>query len=431
MQPSPSNSSLPPFSAVKRFADNVRSTVNRVIVGKDNVIDLLLVALLSDGHVLLEDTPGMGKTVLAKSLARALDASFQRIQGTPDLEPTDVTGVSFFDQKRGDFVFRPGPIFGQVLLFDEINRTTPRTQSALLEAMAERQVTVDRETYPLPAPFLTLATQNPIELDGTFPLPEAQLDRFLMRVRVGYPTPAEELTILHRFKTEEPLDDLKPVASAAEVVALQQVIRQARWQPDVEAYLLSIVRATRGHLAVTIGASPRAALALYRASEALAAIRGRDYVEPDDVKQLAPVVLAHRLIIETRARLAGMTADKVMSEIVNSAAVPVEALQPGQPAPVGVAAVGVPGAPVMAGQAVPGMPGMPALPGAPIYPPVAYPAAPYSPSAPGQAAPMYPPMYPPAYPPVYPPTPAAPQAPPQAAPASTASTDGRTPPAGN
>ena len=316
-----------PLTAVRSFADAVRAMVGRVIVGKENVTDLLLVALLSDGHVLLEDTPGMGKTVLAKSLARALDATFQRIQGTPDLLPGDVTGVSYFDQRRGDFVFRPGPIFGQIVLFDEINRTTPRTQSALLEAMAERQVTVDRETLPLPRPFLTLATQNPIELDGTFPLPEAQLDRFLLRVRVGYPSEAEELSILHRFKTDEPLADLKPVASADDVLAMQQAIRQARWQPDVEAYLLAIVRATRAHPAVTIGASPRAALALYRASEAHAAIQGRDYVEPDDVKLLAAPALAHRLLLTTRARLAGQTGDSVMAEILKATPTPVEALQ--------------------------------------------------------------------------------------------------------
>ena len=407
-----------PLTAVRSFADAVRATVGRVIVGKENVTDLLLVALLSDGHVLLEDTPGMGKTVLAKSLARALDATFQRIQGTPDLLPGDVTGVSYFDQRRGDFVFRPGPIFGQIVLFDEINRTTPRTQSALLEAMAERQVTVDRETLPLPRPFLTLATQNPIELDGTFPLPEAQLDRFLLRVRVGYPSEAEELAILHRFKTDEPLADLKPVASADDVLAMQQAIRQARWQPDVETYLLAIVRATRANPAVTIGASPRAALALYRAAEAHAAIQGRDYVEPDDVKLLAAPALAHRLLLTTRARLAGQTGDSVMAEILKATPTPVEALQAARSAqmpqaPQPAAPQFAPPSAPMGAPAPQPYPYPPMAPGAQPYPypyPVAPQGQPYPyPLAPnGQPYPAYPgaPTAPtgPAAPPATPPT---------------------------
>ena len=399
-----------PLTAVQRFADAVRATVGRVIVGKEQVIDLLLVALLSDGHVLLEDTPGMGKTVLAKSLARAIDASFQRIQGTPDLLPGDVTGVSFFDQRQGDFIFRPGPIFGQIVLFDEINRTTPRTQSALLEAMAERQVTVDRETLPLPRPFLTLATQNPIELDGTFPLPEAQLDRFLLRVRVGYPSEADELTILHRFKTEEPLADLAPVASAADVLAMQQAIRQARWQPAVEAYLLAIVRATRANPAVTIGASPRAALALYRASEALAAIQGRDYVEPDDVKLLATPALAHRLLLTTRARLAGQTGDSVMAEILKTIPTPVEALAAAQHAASALPLAPPMGTPMGAPQPYP-YPMAPTAPGA--QPAYAYPlppgAQPYAYPLPPGAQPYPYPVNP--APPSGPPTPPTPPIP--------------------
>src|SRR6266702_3046527 len=226
---------------VQALAEAVRANVARVIIGKLDVIDLLLAALLANGHVLLEDVPGMGKTVMAKALARSLGATFQRVQGTPDLLPTDLTGVSYFDQRQGQFVFRQGPIFAQVLLVDEINRATPRTQSALLEAMAERQVTVERETLPLPRPYLVLATQNPIELEGTFPLPEAQLDRFLLRVRVGYPSEEEEQVILHRFKNAEPLETLQPVASAEQIAALQRVIRQVSWQPEVERYLLSIV----------------------------------------------------------------------------------------------------------------------------------------------------------------------------------------------
>jgi MoxR-like ATPase len=319
-------STTPAFAEVQDMADAVRANVGRVIVGKLDVIDLLLVALLSDGHVLLEDVPGMGKTVMAKALARSLGATFQRVQGTPDLLPTDVTGVSYFDQRKGEFVFRPGPVFAQVLLVDEINRATPRTQSALLEAMAERQVTVERETLPLPRPYLVLATQNPVELEGTFPLPEAQLDRFLLRVRVGYPSEEDEETILHRFKREEPLDALQPVISAERLLALQQVVREVQWQPEVERYLLAIVRATRSHPAVTLGVSPRGSLALYRACEAYAAMQGRDYVQPDDIKRLAPSVLAHRLLTTTRARLRGSESAAIISEIVESVPVPVETI---------------------------------------------------------------------------------------------------------
>jgi MoxR-like ATPase len=311
---------------VQAMAEAVRANIARVIVGKLEVIDLLLVALISDGHVLLEDVPGMGKTMMAKSLARSLGATFQRVQGTPDLLPTDVTGVSYFDQRRSEFAFRPGPIFAQILLVDEINRATPRTQSALLEAMAERQVTIERETMPLPRPHLVLATQNPIELEGTFPLPEAQLDRFLLRIRVGYPSEEEERVMLHRFKYEEPLETLQPVVSAEQVLVLQQASRQVTWQPDVERYLLAIVRATREHAAVSLGVSPRGTLALYRACEAFAAMQGREYVLPDDVKRLAPSVLAHRLLPTTRARLRGSATDGIMKEIVETIPVPVETI---------------------------------------------------------------------------------------------------------
>lgn len=311
---------------VQAMAEAVRANIARVIVGKLDVIDLLLVALFSDGHVLLEDVPGMGKTVMARALARSIGASFQRVQGTPDLLPTDITGVSYFDQRRSEFVFRQGPIFAQVLLVDEINRATPRTQSALLEAMAERQVTVERETMPLPRPYLVLATQNPVELEGTFPLPEAQLDRFLLRVRVGYPSEDEEQAILHRFKHDEPLATLQPVVSAEQVILLQRVVRQVQWQPEVERYLLAIVRATREHAAVNLGVSPRGTLALYRACAAYAAMQGRDYVQPDDVKRLAPPVLAHRLLTTTRARLKGSAAEAIIAEIVQATPVPVESI---------------------------------------------------------------------------------------------------------
>jgi MoxR-like ATPase len=316
----------PSLIEVQGLAEAVRANIARVIVGKLDVIDLLLVALLSDGHVLLEDVPGMGKTVMAKSLARSIGATFQRVQGTPDLLPTDVTGVSYFDQSRSAFVFRQGPIFAQILLVDEINRATPRTQSALLEAMAERQVTIERETMLLPRPYLILATQNPVELEGTFPLPEAQLDRFLLRVRVGYPSEDEEQVILHRFKNDEPLETLRPVVSAEQVIRLQQAIRQVGWQPEVERYLLSIVRATREHAAVSLGVSPRGTLALYRACEAYAAMQGRDYVQPDDVKRLAPSVLAHRLLTTTRARLRGSASEAIIKEILDATPVPVETI---------------------------------------------------------------------------------------------------------
>ncbi len=312
----------------QQAAEAIRNNIARVLVGKLNIIDLLLVALLSDGHVLIEDVPGMGKTMMAKALARSLGAAFQRVQGTPDLLPTDITGVSYFDQRNNEFVFRRGPIFAQILLVDEINRATPRTQSALLESMAERQVTVERETMPLPKPFLVLATQNPVELEGTFPLPEAQLDRFLLNVQIGYPSEDEEEAILHRFKQDDPLETLQPVMSAEQVIELQQVIRQVHWQPEVEHYLLAMVRATRAHPSVQLGVSPRGTLALYRACEAFAAIRGRDYVQPDDVKHLAPSVLAHRLLTTTRTRLRGKRNMEIIAEVIQATPVPVETIKP-------------------------------------------------------------------------------------------------------
>jgi MoxR-like ATPase len=316
------------FRTVQHLAETIRENIGRVLIGKLDIIDLLLVALLSDGHVLIEDVPGMGKTTLAKALAHSLGATFQRIQGTPDLLPTDIIGVSYFDQKRNEFVFRHGPIFAQILLVDEINRMTPRTQAALLEAMAERQVTVERETMPLPKPFLVLATQNPVELEGTFPLPEAQLDRFFLSLRLGYPSEDEEQAILHRFKQDDPLETLQPVISDEQVMELQRVIRQVHWQPEVERYLLAIVRATREHPAVQLGVSPRGTLALYRACEALAAMQGRGYVEPDDVKRLAPSVLAHRLLTTTRTRLRGKQNMEIITEILQATPVPVELIAP-------------------------------------------------------------------------------------------------------
>ncbi len=316
------------LASVQHVADTIRDNVARMIIGKSDIITLLLVALLSDGHVLLEDVPGMGKTVMAKALARSLGATFQRVQGTPDLLPSDIIGVSYFDQRKSDFVFRQGPVFAQILLVDEVNRTTPRTQSALLEAMAERQVTVDRDTLTLPKPFLVLATQNPLELEGTFPLPEAQLDRFLLNVQIGYPTEDEEQDILHRFKYDDPLDTLQPVIGAENIIELQRAVRTVRWQPAVERYLVGIVRATRNNPAIQIGISPRGTLALYRACEAYAAIQGRDYVQPDDVKYLAPRVLAHRLLTTTRTRMRGKRSLELMENIIRSVAVPVEKIAP-------------------------------------------------------------------------------------------------------
>ena len=311
-------------AAVQQTAEAVRANVGRVIVGKASVIDLLLTAMLSEGHALIEDVPGLGKTVMAKAMARSLGVSFARIQGTADLLPSDVTGVSYFNQKAGEFEFRPGPIFAQVVLADEINRATPRTQSALLEAMQERQVTVDAQTMRLKSPFLLIATQNPIELEGTFPLPEAQLDRFLMRLRISYPSIEEERAMLFRFKTEQPLEALAPVVSGEQLLHLMAVVRAVGVAPPVADYLLKIVRGTRGHSAIDLGASPRAALALFRAAQARAAMAGRDYVKPDDVKALAIPVLAHRLLVSAQSRLRGQDADQIIEDVVRQTLVPVE-----------------------------------------------------------------------------------------------------------
>jgi MoxR-like ATPase len=309
---------------VQDAARTVRQNVGRVIVGKEAVIDLLMVALLCEGHVLFEDVPGIGKTTLAKSLAKSLDCSFQRIQFTPDLLPSDITGIMYFNQKKGEFEFRPGPLLAQVVLADEINRATPRTQSALLEAMEERQVSIERETLPLPRPFIVIATQNPIELEGTFPLPEAQLDRFLMRLRLDYPTQSEERLILQRFREEQPLADLQSVMSGERLQELQKTIRRVRVEPAVENYIVELVRATRSHNGVELGVSPRGTLALYRTSQANAAIHGRSYVVPDDVKQMARSVLPHRMLATSQARLHGRAMDQVIEDILHSVPVPVE-----------------------------------------------------------------------------------------------------------
>ncbi len=311
-------------TAVKNAADRVISSVERVIVGKNDVIELALVAVLCQGHLLIEDVPGIGKTTLAKAIARSLGCNFKRIQFTPDLMPSDITGINYYNQKSSEFEFRAGPIMAQVVLADEINRATPRTQAALLEAMEERQMTIDGTTMGLPQPFLVLATQNPIELEGTFPLPEAQLDRFLMRLRLGYPNEQEEEAILYRFEAANPLDDIEPVLQAAEVIELGRALASVNCESIVRRYLVQLVRATRNDTAFELGASPRASLALFRAARALAAIRGRDYVIPDDVKYLAPYVLPHRLILGTQARLRGRDAEGVIREIIDTMPVPVE-----------------------------------------------------------------------------------------------------------
>ncbi len=321
--------------AVAAFAARVAANVGRVVVGKSEVVERLLVALLCEGHVLIEDVPGVGKTTLARALARSIGGEFRRIQFTPDLLPTDIGGISFFDQKIGDFRFRPGPVFANVVLADEINRATPRTQSAMLEAMEERTVTVEGETMPLPRPFLVLATENPIELEGTFPLPEAQLDRFLLRLEVGYPSHAEEDAILGRFQVATPMADLAAVASPADLLAAAAASRAVYVSPEVRYYVTSVVRATRQHPAVSLGASPRGSLALFRSGQALAALRGRGAVVPDDVKALAVPALAHRLMLAPEARLRGRDAAGILAEILEGVPVPVEG-------EVGVVAVAAP-----------------------------------------------------------------------------------------
>ncbi len=314
-------------SGVKQVSDlagRIRDNVQRVIVGKGESIDLALVALLCRGHVLVEDVPGIGKTTLAKALAQSLGSTFKRIQFTPDLMPGDVLGVNFFNQKTSEFEFREGPIFSQVVLADEINRATPRTQSALLEAMQESQATIDGVTMPLPDPFLVMATQNPVEMEGTFPLPEAQLDRFMVRVELGYPTPAEESAIFQRFEKDTVLPSLEPITRGTELGLMQKVPPTVRVDEPVRRYIVSIVGATREHSNITLGASPRAGLALYKTSQAWAAIGARDYVTPDDVKTMAPSVLPHRMILNSTARLRGTTAEQLVEEILSTVEVPIE-----------------------------------------------------------------------------------------------------------
>jgi MoxR-like ATPase len=304
-------------------SSKVIANVEKVIVGKRPQLVLALVAYFCEGHILLEDVPGVAKTMLARALARSVGCTFKRVQCTPDLLPTDVTGVSIFNQKTAEFEFRAGPIFAQIVLADEVNRATPRTQSALLEAMGERRVTVDGQTYNLKPPFLVLATQNPVDHEGTFPLPEAQLDRFLVRLTLGYPSLEEEGKMLERLQRTHPIDEIAPVVSAAEVLECQQAVREVYVDDKVRRYLLEVVHATRAHADVSLGGSPRASLALFRTGQALATLSGRNFVLPDDIKRMALPVLCHRLILKPESRLRKVTAAAVVNEILTEVPVPV------------------------------------------------------------------------------------------------------------
>ena len=304
------------------IARHIIQNVNSVIVGKERAVEFTLLVLICRGHALIEDVPGVGKTMLARSVAASVGCAFKRIQFTPDLLPSDVTGVFVYNQKTGDFEFRPGPVISQIVLADEINRATPKTQSALLESMEEQQVTVDGVTHPLPDPFMVMATQNPIEYEGTFPLPEAQLDRFLLRITLGYPTAEEEITIMENQQQAHPIDSLEAVVGPQEISFLQKEAQNIYIDSLVKQYIVSLTEATRSHPDIALGGSPRASLALFRGSQALSMIRGRDYVTPDDVKELAESVLAHRVIISAASRLRGVDGKKVISELVQQVPVP-------------------------------------------------------------------------------------------------------------
>jgi MoxR-like ATPase len=310
------------MDGVQATAQRIVDNVERVIIGKHDEVQLALIALLSQGHMLIDDVPGVGKTMLAKAIAKSLGCSFKRIQFTPDMMPSDVTGVSVYDQSTGRFEFRPGPVMANIVLTDEINRATPKTQSALLEAMEEHQVTVDGVTHPLERPFLVLATQNPIEYEGTFPLPEAQLDRFVMRISLGYPSPADEIRILEAQQYVHPIESVDQVVGASELVEMQESIKAVYVHDAIKEYVVSLVGATRGHPDVYLGSSPRGALALYRTSQARSALLGRDYVIPDDVKVLAEPTLAHRLIVNPAAKIREVDPRTVIKELLQAVEAP-------------------------------------------------------------------------------------------------------------
>lgn len=315
---------------VQEYGKKLRENLKEVIIGKDEAITLIIVALFCQGHVLIEDVPGVGKTMLARSLAKSLGCNFKRIQFTPDMLPSDITGVSIYNQNTQEFEFRPGPLMAQIVLADEINRATPKTQSALLEAMEERQMTVDGVTHILPTPFMVMATQNPIEYEGTFPLPEAQLDRFLMRVDLGYTSLNDEIRILEKQQIKHPIFNLMPAVLVEDILSAQEIIKYIFVSDSIKRYIVEIVRSTRKHPEVFLGASPRGSLSLYRASQAIAALAGRDYVLPDDIKQLAPFVLAHRVVVNPSARLTDVSTSRIIAEILETLPIPDNQLPNGE-----------------------------------------------------------------------------------------------------